>query len=196
MKKTLFAFLGILALSAYFIYPFALRALFHIRGTVGIDSALAQRAARPNTMLFLVARNEGGIPVAVKKLINPVFPLDFQLVPSDLIMPDVVTKKIYLEAFLNSHGELGVFKTGDLKGSIKRPLFIFSKNNSITIDTDGGAPARQKNSSAVPKVTAPELAAPSRSSTIHQSSSTLTPAPESRRPQAGSAGPDAKTTPE
>jgi len=137
MKKTflLLFFLAFIFLSAYFIYPFALRSIFLIRGTAEITFELAERAAKPNTMFFLVARNEGGVPVAVKKIINPVFPLDFQMTPSDLIMPDILTKKIYLEAFINNHGELGIFKNGDLKGSIKSPLFIFSKNNRITIDT-------------------------------------------------------------
>ena len=128
-------FLGFFFLSAYFIYPFALRAVFLVRGTAEITTEFAERAAKPNTMLFLVAKNEGGVPVAVKKIINPVFPLDFQMTPLNLIMPDILTKKIYLEAFINSHGKLGVFKNGDFTGSIKSPLFIFSKNNRILIDT-------------------------------------------------------------
>jgi hypothetical protein len=137
MKKTLslFLFFGSLVLAAYFIYPFALRVIFLVKGTAQITSEFAERAARPNTMLFLVARNEGGVPVAVKKILNPVFPVDFQMTPSDLILPDVLTKKVYLEAFINSHGELGVFKNGDYKGSVKTPLFIFSKHNNILIDT-------------------------------------------------------------
>ncbi len=136
MKKIfLLLFVAGISLSAYFIYPFALRAVFLVRGTAEITSELAERAAKPNTMLFLVVKNEDGVPVAVKKIINPVFPLDFQMTPSNLIMPDILTKKIYLEAFINSHGELGTFKTGDFKGSIKNPLFIFSKNNLLIIDT-------------------------------------------------------------
>ena len=137
MKKTLslFFFFGSLLLAAYLIYPFALRVIFLVKGTARITSDFAERAARPNTMLFLVAGNEGGVPVAVKKILNPVFPVDFQMTPSDLILPDVLTKKIYLEAFINNHGELGVFKNGDCKGSVKTPLFIFSKHNDILIDT-------------------------------------------------------------
>ena len=137
MKKRhlLLLFLCAFLTAAYFAYPFALRVIFLVKGTAQITSEFAERAARPNTMLFLVARNEGGVPVAVKKILNPVFPVDFQMTPSDLILPDVLTKKVYLEAFLNSHGELGVFKNGDCKGSVKTPLFIFSKHNDILIDT-------------------------------------------------------------
>lgn len=137
MKKTflLIFILGLLLLSAYYVYPSALRAVFLVRGKAEITSELSERAAKPNTMLFLIASNEGGVPVAVKKVINPVFPLDFQITPSDLIMPDILTKKVYLEAFLNSHGKLGVFKSGDCSGSMKSPVFVFSKKNRILIDT-------------------------------------------------------------
>jgi hypothetical protein len=137
MKKPLLllVLLGFPVVSAYFIYPFALRAVFLVQGTAQITSDLAERAARPNTMLFLVARNEDGVPVAVKKVINPVFPLDFQMTPADLIMPDILTKTVYLEAFLNNHGQLGVLKSGDLTGLVKKPVFIFTKHHVITIDT-------------------------------------------------------------
>ena len=137
MKKRylLFLFFCAFLTAAYFVYPFALRVFFLVKGTAQITSEFAERAARPNTMLFLVARNEGGVPVAVKKILNPVFPVDFQMTPSDLILPDVLTKKVYLEAFLNSHGELGVFRSGDLKGLAKGPFFIYSKKVHILIDT-------------------------------------------------------------
>ena len=137
MKKPIFLLflLGLPVVSCYFFYPFALRALFLVQGKAQITSDLAERAARPNTMLFLVAKNENGVPVAVQKIINPVFPLDFQLTQSDLIMPDILTKKIYLEAFLNNHGQLGVLKSGDLTGSLKKPVFVFTKRHVLIIDT-------------------------------------------------------------
>lgn len=141
MKKTLLLLfsLGFLLLCVYLLYPLTLRAFFLVKGTVEITSELAGRASKPNTMLFLVAKNEGGVPVAVRKIINPVFPLEFQLNPSNLILPDILTKKIYLEAFVNTHGELGAFRNGDLKGSVKSPLFIFNKRVRVVIDT----PAKQ-----------------------------------------------------
>ena len=137
MKKPflLLLLLGLLAAAGYFAYPFALRAFFLLSGTVEITSNLAERAARPNTMLFLVAKNEGGVPIAVKKIINPVLPLEFQMTPADLIMPDILTKNVYLEAYLNSHGELGALKKGDLSGSIRKPVFIFSKHRTLKKNT-------------------------------------------------------------
>lgn len=128
--------LGLSVIAAgYLAYPFALRAVFLVKGSAQITSDLAERAAKPNAMLFLVARNENGVPVAVKKVINPVFPMDFQMTPSDLIMPDILTKTVYLEAFLNNHGQLGILKSGDLSGSVRKPMFIFTKNQVLVIDT-------------------------------------------------------------
>lgn len=137
MKKILFLlfFTGFMLVSAYLLYPFALRAVFSVSGTAEITPGFADRARKPNTMLFLVAKNDGGVPVAVHKLINPVFPQRFQISPADLVLPDVLTKNLYLEAFLNNHGELGVFRSGDMKGSAKAPFFIFSKKVHILIDT-------------------------------------------------------------
>jgi len=57
------------------------------------------------------------------------------MTPSDLIMPDILTKTVYLEAFLNNHGQLGVLKSGDLSGSVRKPMFIFTKNQVLVIDT-------------------------------------------------------------
>ena len=137
MKRILFLLFltGFILVSAYILYPFILKSVFSVSGTADITPELADRARKPNTMLFLVAKNEGGVPVAVKKIINPVFPQNFQMSPGDLILPDVLTKNLYLEAFLNNHGELGIFRNGDLKGSVREPFLIFSKKKHIRIDT-------------------------------------------------------------
>jgi len=125
---------GSLLIAGYYAYPFALRAVFTLKGTVRLTPDLAERAARPNIMLFLVAMNESGVPVAVKKIIDPVFPLDFQMSAPDIIMPDILTRKVFLEAHINAHGELGRPRKGDLTGSLKGPVFIFSKRHDLVID--------------------------------------------------------------
>jgi len=137
MKKPLLlaCLIGIPLMAGYSAYPFALRAIFTIKGTVRLPPELAERAARPNIMLFLVAKNESGVPVAVKKIIDPVFPLDFQMSAPDIIMPDILTRKVFLEAHVNAHGELGRPRKGDLAGSLNGPVFIFSKRHDLVIDT-------------------------------------------------------------
>ncbi len=115
-------------------YPEALRYFFKASGTVELGGAASQALPAPNSMLFVVASNDGGVPVAVKKIINPVFPVEFEINSSNLIMPDLLTSRIYLEAMLNTHGNLGVFRTGDLRGKCPGRVYIFTKGLSIKLE--------------------------------------------------------------
>ena len=115
-------------------YPAALKHFFKVSGTVSVAPSLLSGLPGANSMLFVVARNGSGVPVAVKKIINPVFPAAFELTASDLIMPDLLTRKIYLEALLNAHGQLGVLRRGDLKGTRHNPANFISKGFEIILD--------------------------------------------------------------
>ncbi|PJA16281.1 MAG: hypothetical protein COX65_02840 [Elusimicrobia bacterium CG_4_10_14_0_2_um_filter_56_8] len=86
-------------------------------------------------MLFVIARNGGGVPVAVKKIINPVFPARFEMTSSSLIMPDLLTRRIYLEALVNTHGQLGTLRRGDLRGTRNERVNFASKNIEIKLNT-------------------------------------------------------------
>ena len=120
-----------------FAYPAALKYFFRVTGTIGIRANLAPAMPGPNSMLFLVAQNEGGVPVAVKKVINPVFPLKFEMTPSNLIMPDLLTGRLYLQAQLNTHGQIGEFRRGDMKGERAGSVPVISKGVDIVLDTTG-----------------------------------------------------------
>ena len=136
-RKTALAFvLAALCLAAWrFGYPYALKYFFRVSGTVSVAPELVQGLPGANSMLFVVARNEGGVPVAVKKIINPVFPAKFELTSSILIMPDLLTRRIYLDALLNTHGQLGVLRRGDLKGARQDRVNFVSRGLEITLDT-------------------------------------------------------------
>lgn len=140
MVKRIF-WLGLAAAAAFLAwrygYPVALRSLFRVSGTVSVAAPLLPSLPGPNSMLFVVAVNEGGVPVAVKKIINPVFPAEFEMTASSLIMPDMLTRKIYLEAVLNTHGQLGALKRGDLKGSLRERVSIRGKGLDLTLDSPG-----------------------------------------------------------
>jgi hypothetical protein len=99
-----------------------------------VAGPLLQSLPGPNSMLFVVAVNEGGVPVAVKKIINPVFPAEFEMTSSSLIMPDLLTGRIYLEAMLNTHGQLGSPRRGDFKGSFRERVSIRQKGVDLTLD--------------------------------------------------------------
>ena len=137
MKKKIYLLLCGAALFALIRsgYPYFIRQAFSLRGQVEITAGLAEAASRPNTMLFLVARNKTGVPVAIKKIINPVFPLDFRITSENLMLPELLTKSLFLEAFLNNHGELGVFRPGDIKGEIKSPVLFREKGINLILNT-------------------------------------------------------------
>lgn len=116
-------------------YPAALKYFFRAAGTVSVGESLLGSLPGANSMLFVVARNDGGVPVAVKKIINPVFPVKFEMTAANLIMPDLLTSKLYLEALLNTHGQLGVVRKGDLRGELSGRVAIISKGLAITLDT-------------------------------------------------------------
>ncbi|HAF95614.1 MAG: hypothetical protein A2X34_05850 [Elusimicrobia bacterium GWC2_51_8] len=137
MKKIFYLSLCCAVLFALtrFGYLYFLRLTFNLRGQVVITEHLVETATRPNAMLFMVARNKAGVPVAVKKIINPVFPLNFRITSTNLIMPELLTKALFLEAFLNNHGELGVFRQGDIKGEIKHPVLFREKEIELILNT-------------------------------------------------------------
>ncbi|HAT72360.1 MAG TPA: hypothetical protein DCS63_06045 [Elusimicrobia bacterium] len=135
-KLFIWSLLVLAALAAWrFGYPVALRYFFRASGTVSLAAGLTASLPGPNSMLFLVARNDGGVPVAVKKIINPVFPVKFEMTSANLIMPDLLTRKLYLEALLNTHGQLGAVRRGDLKGDLPVRVSIMSKGLDIILDT-------------------------------------------------------------
>jgi len=115
-------------------YQAALRYFFRVSGTVSVAQELLPGLPGANSMLFVVARNDRGVPVAVQKIINPVFPARFELAAAGLIMPDLLTRRVYLEALLNTHGQLGVFRRGDLKGELSGRVHFISKGVELRLD--------------------------------------------------------------
>lgn len=90
---------------------------FSLSGTVDIAPRLRERAPKTNAMLFVVAENEGGVPVAVRRIVNPEFPAAFAMGPEDLLVPKVRRReplKVHVE--MNTHGDVGRPQPGDLQG--------------------------------------------------------------------------------
>lgn len=136
LKKLLWLLLIAAAGLAFwrFGYTASLRYFFRITGTIQLGGGGVQPALPANSMLFVIAKNESGVPVAVEKIINPAFPLNFEITPANLIMPDLLTRRVYLEVLVNTHGRLGIFRKGDLKGEYKEAVTVFRKNLNIRLD--------------------------------------------------------------
>ena len=71
-----------------------------IRGSISLAPTLLNRARMPNTVLFIVAQNQGGVPVAVQRIVNPLFPFEFEIGPKDLLLPDAWRGEMRLTARL------------------------------------------------------------------------------------------------
>jgi hypothetical protein len=90
---------------------------FRLAGTVDVAPRLRDRAPKTNAMLFVVAENEGGVPVAVRRIVNPEFPADFTMGTEDLLVPAVRRReRLKVHAEMNTHGDIGKPRPGDLTG--------------------------------------------------------------------------------
>ena len=111
------------------------RGEFRLSGTVTIASALRRKAPRDNTVMFIIARNRGGVPVAMQRIVNPQFPVKFTFGPEDLIMPDVpADTPLEIEVEMNTHGRLGQPQRGDLEGRHPSPVFPGDWRIHIVVD--------------------------------------------------------------
>jgi hypothetical protein len=90
---------------------------FRLSGVVEISPLLEARAPKTNSVLFVIAQNAGGVPVAVHRIVNPEFPAEFTMSPQDLLVPGIRrNEQLTIVARLNAHGALGAPKPGDLEG--------------------------------------------------------------------------------
>lgn len=108
---------------------------FHLAGTATLEAALEHRASRANTVLFVIAKNQGGVPIALRRYINPSFPLDFELGDEDLLLPgEPWGGLLRIEGHLNRHGDVGVAQTGDILGTA--PRAVRNGDRSIRLNLD------------------------------------------------------------
>ena len=128
--------LGALALALAAMLPAACgRGEFRLSGTVTIASAMQRKAPRDNAVMFIIARNRGGVPVALQRIVNPQFPVKFTFRKEDLIMPEVpADAPLDIEVEMNTHGRLGQPQRGDLEGRHPSPVFPGDWGIHIVVD--------------------------------------------------------------
>ncbi len=108
---------------------------FSLSGTVTVSTPLHERAQRPNSVLFIVAKNMGGVPVAVRRVVNPVFPVLYRLSAPDLLLPGAAPRGPFLiEVEENSSGDVGRPQPGDLEGRRPDPVPNGSRQGDVVIN--------------------------------------------------------------
>ena len=112
---------------------------FMLSGRVEVVNRLLKNAQANNIACSIIAKNEADVPIAIKRVINPTFPLDFEITKDDLLI-DSYEGKIKMEVQINSHGSLGVLKSGDIFGSGVQEYTSGSKDILVVADKMMGKP--------------------------------------------------------
>lgn len=108
---------------------------FRVTGTIHLAPILSERVPKSNVALFLVATNEGGVPVAVHRIVNPEFPAPFELDHHDLLVPALRrNEELTLHAEMNTHGAVGAPRPGDFTGRASGTIHSGSRGVRVLID--------------------------------------------------------------
>ena len=103
---------------------------FNLAGTVVVPERLLQLAQADNNSCAIIVKNEADVPVAIKRVVNPKFPLQFTLGEEDLLA-ESVDGNLKLEVQINSHGQLGIIKEGDVFGSVEGTISANTKDITV-----------------------------------------------------------------
>ncbi len=103
---------------------------FNIAGTVTVPERLLQLAQADNNSCAIIVKNEADVPVAIKRVVNPKFPLQFTLGEEDLLT-ESVGNELKLEVQINNHGQLGIIKEGDVFGNIDGLISANAKDLTV-----------------------------------------------------------------
>ena len=106
---------------------------FNISGTVTVPERLAALAQADNNACAIIVKNAADVPVAIKRVVDPRFPLEFSLGEEDLLT-EHIDGDLKLEVQINNHGRLGFIKQGDIFGASAEIIKPNSKN--IVVEAD------------------------------------------------------------
>lgn len=112
---------------------------FNLAGKVEVAPRLLKSAQANNISCSIVVKNEADVPVAVKRIINPQFPLEFSLDKSDLLI-EGYQGNLKVEAQINSHGKLGVLQSGDIFSEESKTYVSGQKDIVVIADKMMGKP--------------------------------------------------------
>ena len=90
-------------------------------------------AQADNNSCAIIVKNEADVPVAIKRVVNPKFPLAFTMGEEDLLAANL-DGNLKLEVQINNHGQLGVVKQGDIFGSADGAIKPNAKNITVAAD--------------------------------------------------------------
>ena len=117
---------------------------FNISGTVTVPERLASQAQADNNACAIIVKNAADVPVAIKRIVDPKFPLAFTMGEDDLLT-ESIDGELKLEVQINNHGQLGLVKQGDIFGTYEERLKPKSKDIVVEADKTLGREQLARN---------------------------------------------------
>ena len=115
-----------------------------IRGVVRVAPALAEKA-KGKAAIFIIARGkQPGPPLAVMRILNPGFPLEFTMSEQHVMLQGVAfAGEVSLIAKLDGDGKVGT-QPGDIFGGARGPVQVGARDVEIVLSQEAkGAAAQQ-----------------------------------------------------
>lgn len=115
-----------------------------IRGVVRVAPALADKA-KGKAAIFIIARGkQPGPPLAVMRILNPRFPLEFTMSEQNVMMQGVAfTGEVRLIAKLDGDGKVGT-QPGDIFGGARGPVQVGARGVEIVLSQEAKGEAAQR----------------------------------------------------
>ena len=106
-----------------------------ISGLITVAQEL-QSQLRPTDVVFVIAKKDSGPPLAVKKIMNPTFPLAYVLTGEDAMFPGTPFQgEVKVIARVDRDGNAGPAQPGDLEGVARQnPARVGDRNVDIVIN--------------------------------------------------------------
>ncbi len=117
---------------------------FNLAGKVEVAPRLLKSAQANNISCSIIVKNEADVPVAIKRIINPQFPLDFSMDNKDLLI-EGYQGNLKVEVQINSHGKLGVLQSGDIFSEETKTYVSGQKDIVVVADKMMGKPTLAGN---------------------------------------------------
>jgi cytochrome c-type biogenesis protein CcmH len=106
-----------------------------IQGSVSLAAGLEGRVPLGATLFLIARRGDAGPPLAVKRIAQPRFPLEFTLGPEDRMLEAVPFEgPLRLSARLDGDGNATTREAGDLQGAAPGPLSPGARGVHVVLD--------------------------------------------------------------
>ncbi len=132
-----------------------------ISGTIRMSEKLPVKAWRTRTLFIIVEPEEGGLPLAVQRLVETRFPYQYVITKDDVMMRgQEFSGRVRVRARLDADGVAGPLVKGDFEGRAAGLVTVGAKNVDVVIDRIGTAPPPKVAKKSPPKPAPPQEASP------------------------------------